>query len=101
MTCFNASELINCGCRVINKLFKQNNANVSAKLSKGGPHAISENKGPEAIGSFASPNIHPWLYVVYTIFAVQQVAILLNLPKAIRRRFSIECCYIRLQWCAN
>jgi len=51
---------------------------VSATLSKGGPHSISEKEGTQVTASFASPNIHPWL--MYTIFSVEQVTILLNLP---------------------
>ena len=32
---------------------------VSATLSKGGPHSISEKEGTQVTASFASPNIHP------------------------------------------
>jgi len=32
--------------------------NLSAKLSKGGLHGISEKGGPEVTASFASPNIY-------------------------------------------
>jgi len=35
---------------------------LSAKLSKGGLHSISEKMGPEATNSFTSPKIHNWLF---------------------------------------
>jgi len=38
---------------------------------------------------------------MYENFSFQEVIILLHLPYAIKQRFSILCCYIRLLWFAN
>jgi len=38
---------------------------------------------------------------MHRTFSVQEVTILLNLPQAIKRKFSIESFYIRLLWLEN
>jgi len=80
--------------RVINKLFNKTMQKLSVKLSKGGPHGISERGGPRRPPR--SPPLLPSLDYMYRMFSVQEVNILLNLSYAIKRRFSIECFYIRL-----
>jgi len=52
-------SILNVALRVVHKLFDKTMQKLSAKLSNGGPHGISEKGGPEATASFASPDIYP------------------------------------------
>ena len=59
-----ASVLIKRGTRVINKRFNKTMQKLCAKLSKRGPSRHLWKTGCEATASFASPNIHPWLFLL-------------------------------------
>jgi len=87
-----ASEPIECGSWVINKLFNKTMQKLSTKLSKG---------RLETTTFFISPNIHLWLGYMCRIYSFQEVIVFLNLPQGIKWTFSIECFLIRLLWIEN
>ena len=74
-----ASDLITYGSRGVHQLLNKTIEKLGAKLAEGG---ISEKEGPEAIASFTSPNIHPWLPVP----AQPRFEALLSLRNHLRRR---------------
>jgi len=76
-----ASEFIKYGSRVINKLFNKTMQKLSAELSKAGPR-----RSPPLI---STPDY------MYGMFSVQEVTLLLNLSEAIKRKFSVQCFYVR------
>ena len=78
------SEFIKYGSRVINKLFNKTMQKLSAELSKAGP-----KRSPRSPPLISTPDY------MYRMFSVQEVALLLNLPEAIKRKFSVQGFYVR------
>ena len=77
-------EFIKYGSRVINKLFNKTMQKLSAELSKAGPR-----RSPRSPPLISTPDY------MYRMFSVHEVTLLLNLPEAISRKFSVQCFCVR------